>query len=138
MLHNNGIGGARAPHIRVELVSHKTVAIRIVGGIVVGVVQGIPGLKEVGEGLAGLVAAWQKALGFWGKRKHVEVQVSCSTINICNCKLFTSLAIHITRHSPHHLRFSPASQISQHLCLKVRVCVSPAFGRLGSLSSTPS
>jgi hypothetical protein len=38
LLHNNGICGARAPYIRVELVSHETVAIRIVGGIEIGVV----------------------------------------------------------------------------------------------------
>ena len=104
LLHNNGIGGARAPYIRVELVSHETVAIRIVGGIVVGVVQGIPGLKEVGEGLAGLVAAWKKALGFRSKRKHFEVQVVHKGLNAT------------ASFSP-HLRFS-AQQCMSHLMIE--------------------
>jgi len=81
------------PHIRIALLSHQTVAIWIVGGIVDGVVQGILGMEDVRESLAGRVAAWQKALRFCSKRKHFEVQVSCSTGNLCNCKLFTSLAI---------------------------------------------
>jgi hypothetical protein len=44
--HDDGGRRARAPHFVVKPVAHKTVAIRFVRGVEIGVVQGIPDLQE--------------------------------------------------------------------------------------------
>jgi hypothetical protein len=73
-----------APHVVVQPVAHETVAIGVIGRVVVGVIQRVAGAEEVSELLArldtigGWIAKFRQVLAIFGlrrKRDHFEVQV---------------------------------------------------------------